>query len=96
MERRALSKLAERTGIMVMDCGNALHADAPPGYVIANTGTHSTMLAPLDAWKRSDAYDDIARDIEDGCLPCDDEDCDTCAEGMTFDELLTLYRGTRI
>jgi hypothetical protein len=95
MDRRTLAKLAQSVGVMVLDQGHAVSADAPPGFVLAGLDVHSTTVDCM-GWRRHEVYAEIADRIAQGIRPCVEEDCDACSEALPFDEIKALYRGDEI
>ncbi|MDH3350239.1 MAG: hypothetical protein OEM51_01725 [Gammaproteobacteria bacterium] len=58
---------------------DTIEVDAPPGYVMTDSGLHYRSLY-LRGWKRAEAYADLADDLRAGIEPCTLEDCDLCEE----------------
>ena len=61
------------------DEADTIEVDAPPGYVMADTGLHY-LSHWLKGWTRAEAYAHIADDLRGGIEPCTTDDCDICEE----------------
>ena len=93
--RQCLIARCKDLGCMLTDGGDVIRVDAPQGQRLRGTGLHGVDLYTR-GWTRDAAYLEIIHDLEMGLEPCDDSDCETCQDGLTFDDLLRLYPGERL
>jgi hypothetical protein len=87
--KQQVMRVAAKHGITVVDDGEKIAVDLPPGFVLVGSGLHFLDLhynSPPGAWNKPDAWESILDDIREGVEPCTDDDCDCCRAKEQGDE----------
>ena len=95
-KRQRVIAACKTHGIMCLDDGDCIRVDAAPGLVFKTTGHHSYDSYLMAGVPKDENWHSVLCDIERGVMKCQDDDCPTCEEGMTFDEIHKLYGGERL
>lgn len=93
--KQKLIARCKELGCMLTDDGEVLRVDPPEGKVITVTEAHSIDFT-LTGWTRLEAYAEILDDLRDGIEPCTLEDCDTCSEPSSFEDILKTFPAMRL
>lgn len=88
-----VAELAAEYGVMLVRRGDEYFADAPTGFRFRANDCHSLTV---EISTHGGAVGALAEDLECGLIRCEDEDCEACEEGLSFDELHALFGGERL
>lgn len=81
MSRRRLARRCEALGCELdvdPSCERVI-VDAPPGHVVADTGTHA-VVAWWEHGTRAEAYAEALELLAGGVTACEAEACEACAD----------------